>query len=77
MLKKIFVLFATILFVTQVSAIDKNKISLNQTFWGSWSIFNPVTKCAENYQFNVQEIERVLGVNPNDLITIIADLANS
>lgn len=52
MLKKLFVLFATILFVTQVSAIDKNKVDLNTAFWGTWGIFNPATVCTENYQFN-------------------------
>lgn len=52
MLKKLFVLFTTILFVTQVSAIDKNKVDLNTAFWGTWSIFSPATVCTENYQFN-------------------------
>ena len=52
MIKIIFTFFATMLFVTQVFAIDKKQINLNQTIWGTWGLFNPSTACTENYMFS-------------------------
>ncbi len=52
MIKKILILFTTILFATHVSAIEKTQIDLSKTFWGTWGIFNPKTACSENYHFS-------------------------
>lgn len=52
MIKKMLFLLGTLLCITQVQAIEKNKIDLNQTFWGTWGIFNPAKACTETYQFS-------------------------
>ena len=52
MIKKIVVLCATMLCITQAFALEKNQINLNQTFWGTWGLFNPATSCSESYQFS-------------------------
>lgn len=51
MIKQIMILFAAMMFVSQVSAIEKNQINLDQIFWGNWLITNPSNSCTEKYQF--------------------------
>jgi hypothetical protein len=32
-------------------ALDKTKVSLDQVFWGTWSVYNSKSKCTEVYSF--------------------------
>lgn len=32
-------------------ALDKNKVVLDQVFWGNWSVYNAQSKCTETYTF--------------------------
>lgn len=51
MFKKMILVAVVLVYTTQVMALDKSKISLDQVFWGNWSVYNAQSKCTETYTF--------------------------
>lgn len=49
---KIMSALALFMMATPLYAMDKNKVHLDQVFWGTWAVSNPHVQCKETYQFS-------------------------
>ena len=51
MIKKVLFLLFLGLTISSAQAFDKNQVDLDKEFWGTWTLYNPQTKCTEVFNF--------------------------
>lgn len=51
MFKKLTFVFLSLGIMSHAQAFDKTQVNLDQSFWGTWVIYNSQQKCSETYQF--------------------------
>ena len=52
MLKRLSILSLLLGLTLNVQAFDKKTVDLDKEFWGTWTLYNPKTKCTETFDFN-------------------------